>query len=149
MKTYQHLFVPVDGSELSHRAMTESIALARQLGASITGFVVEPDVPLSAVTRDSADLQESIRANDKKNDAHAGALLQRFADLAAQGGVAFRPHHVTAYLVNQAIVDEAEAVGADMIVMVTHGRNALGEFIFGSHARQIIAKTRLPVLVLH
>ena len=30
---YKHLFVPVDGSELSHRAMEGSIALAAQLGA--------------------------------------------------------------------------------------------------------------------
>jgi len=41
---YKHLFVPVDGSELSRRAMDGSIELALQLGARITGFVVEPDL---------------------------------------------------------------------------------------------------------
>ncbi|MBY0465378.1 MAG: universal stress protein, partial [Burkholderiales bacterium] len=45
---YKHLFVPVDGSELSHQAMDGSIELAQQLGAKITGFVVEPDLPITA-----------------------------------------------------------------------------------------------------
>ena len=44
---------------------------------------------------------------------------------------------------------EAEKAGCDMIVMVTHGRSAIGEFIFGSHTRKIISKSKLPVLVLH
>ena len=39
---YKHLFVPIDGSELTQRAMEGSIELALQLGARITGFVVEP-----------------------------------------------------------------------------------------------------------
>ena len=43
---YRNLFVPVDGSPLSLRAMAASIALAKQLGAAITGFVVEPDAPM-------------------------------------------------------------------------------------------------------
>ena len=33
---YEHLLVPVDGSELSHKAMTHAIGLAKMLGASIT-----------------------------------------------------------------------------------------------------------------
>ena len=33
---YEHLLVPVDGSDLTDRAMESSIALARKLGARIT-----------------------------------------------------------------------------------------------------------------
>ncbi len=36
-----------------------------------------------------------------------------------------------------------------MIVMVTHGRGALGEMLFGSHTRQISVRNKLPLLVLH
>ena len=57
---YQHLFVPVDGSELSQRAMDGSIELAKQLGARITGFVVEPDLPLSAATSRTEGLMDRI-----------------------------------------------------------------------------------------
>lgn len=146
---YKHLFVPVDGSELSHRAMDGSIALAKQLGAKITGFVVEPDLPITAASSKTESLLKQMHDHEARNEAHATALLGQFAQRAQDAGVEFTAHHVTAYLVNQAIVDEAQAVGSDMIVIVTHGRNALGEFIFGSHTQKIIAKTQLPVLVLH
>ena len=39
---FQHLLVPIDGSDLTDRAMTASLELARQLGAAVTGFVAEP-----------------------------------------------------------------------------------------------------------
>ena len=146
---YKHLFVPVDGSELSHRAMDGSIELAKQLGARITGFVVEPDMPVTAATANGEQLLERMKENESKNEAHAAALLGQFQKRADAAGVPFTPHHVTAYLVDHAIMEEAEKAGCDMIVMVTHGRNPVGEFIFGSHTKKIIARSRLPVLVLH
>lgn len=146
---YTHLFVPVDGSELSHRAMDGSIDLAKQLGAKITGFVVEPDLPLSAASQHGEAFVDRIKDHEVKNEAHATALLGQFAERAKAAGVEFTPHHVTAYLVDQAIMDEADKAGCDMIVLVTHGRNPIGEFIFGSHTRKIVAQSKLPVFVLH
>jgi nucleotide-binding universal stress UspA family protein len=146
---YKHLFVPVDGSELSHRAMDGSIALALQLGARITGFVVEPDLPLSTATRHGDEFLDRVKSHEAKNEAHATALLDQFKERAAAAGVDFTAHHVTAYQIDQSIMEEAESKGCDMIVMVTHGRNTLGEFVFGSHTKSIIARSKLPVLVLH
>lgn len=146
---YKNLFVPVDGSELSHRAMDGSIGLARQLGASITGFVVEPDLPLSVMSNDAKTSSERIQRHESKNEAHAKTLLDQFAQRAQAAGVNFIPLHVTAYSVDQAIMEEAEKAGCDMIVMVTHGRGPIGEFVFGSHTKSVIARSKLPVLVLH
>ncbi len=146
---YKHLFVPVDGSELSHRAMDGSIDLAKQLSARITGFVVEPDVPLTAAASRTEGLMDRMQDHESKNEAHAAALLGQFEKRALAAGVEFSPHHVTAYRVDQAIMEEAEKLGCDMIVMVTHGRSAIGEFIFGSHTKKIIASSKLPVFVLH
>ena len=146
---YKHLFVPVDGSELSHRAMDGSIELAKQLGARIIGFVVEPDVPLTAASSRTEGLMDRLKENESRNEAHAAALLGQFEKRCLAAGVGFTPHHVTAYLVDQAIIEEAEKVGSDMIVIVTHGRSAVGKFIFGSHTRKIIAGSGLPVFVMH
>ena len=35
-----------------------------------------------------------------------------------------------------------------MIVMVTHGRGAFGELLFGSHTKNVLAKSKMPLLVL-
>jgi nucleotide-binding universal stress UspA family protein len=42
VRMFRHILVPVDGSELTDRSIEASIALAKQLGAAITGFVAEP-----------------------------------------------------------------------------------------------------------
>jgi len=146
---YQHLFVPVDGSELSHRAMDGSIALAKQLGARITGFVVEPDVGMPHSTEEAKHYAQLLKQNEAANESHAKALLSQFEQRAAAAGVSFSSHHVTAGGVDDAIVSEAEQIGCDMIVMVTHGRGKLGELLFGSHTHKIIQRSKLPVFVLH
>lgn len=145
---YKHLFVPVDGSELSRRAMDGSIELALQLGARITGFVVEPDLPLSTVTGDNAEFMDRVKDHESKNEAHAAALLGLFEKRAATAGVAFTAQQATAYGVGQSIVEQAEKSGCDMIVMVTEGRSRVGKFVFGSHTKDVIIDSKLPVLVL-
>jgi nucleotide-binding universal stress UspA family protein len=146
---YHHLFVPIDGSDLSQRAIDGSIALARQLGARITGFVVEPELPLSVASASPTAFTARIKAHEEKNDAHARQLLGQFEERAAAAGVDFTGTHVNGGSVDQAIADEAERHGCDMIVMVTHGRGTMGELLFGSHTKAVIARTSLPLFVLH
>jgi nucleotide-binding universal stress UspA family protein len=146
---YKHLFVPVDGSELSLRAMDGSIALALQLGARITGFVAEPDLPLSAVSGNVSTFTSRVEAHDARTEAHAYALLGQFEERARTAGVEFSGKHLRTPAVDQAIADAAEESGADMIVMVTHARGTLGELVFGSHTKTLISRTKLPLLVLH
>ena len=146
---YKHLFVPVDGSELSIRAMDGSIALAQQLGARITGFVVEPDIGFSVASPDPAVYAGRIRSHEQRNDEHARTLLQRFEQRAMAAGVAFTGAYVASGAIEDAITSEAEKAGCDMIVMVTHGRGPVGEFVFGSHTKRLISYSKLPVLVLH
>ncbi|MFN3988237.1 MAG: universal stress protein [Rhodocyclaceae bacterium] len=146
---YKNLFVPVDGGELSARAMDGSLELAAQLGARVTGFVVEPDLPLSVTTDDAATFAERVSSHQASNASHARALLEEFESRAAKAGVEFTGISVTGYSIDGAIANEAARHGCDMIVIVTHGRGPLGELVFGSHTKKVISRTRLPVLVLH
>jgi nucleotide-binding universal stress UspA family protein len=135
---YEHLLVPVDGSELSDRAMTASIELARKLGARITGFMAEPyATPPPGIGLDQA-------AQD-----HTRAVLSRFERLCGEAGVAFASHATQASHIDDAIIDAAAEKGCDMIVMVTHGRGALGELMWGSHTKNLLSRCKVPLLVLH
>lgn len=146
---FKHLFVPVDGSELSVRAMTSSIELAKSLGARITGFVAEPDLPMSTISTNPTVFTEQVRAYEAKSEAHAQGVLHKFETLAQEAGVAFAADHASAGQIDQAIVEGAERAGADLILMVTHGRGAFGELVFGSHSKSVMSRTKLPLLVLH
>jgi len=146
---FKRILVPVDGSDLSGRAMDASVALAKPLGAVVVGFVAEPTPPLPAVGRAPAIVEHETQLHDRRTEAHAKQVLARFEERARAAGVAFEGHHEQAPLVDQAIVDAAKALGCDLIVMVTHGRGAFGEFLFGSHTKAVLARSTLPLLVLH
>lgn len=146
---YQRLLVPVDGTELSDRAISASIDLARQLGASITGFVAEPLMELPDHPMHAHALQREVEAHDAWTGAHAQDVLGRFAERARAAGVAFEGHHAQVRHIDKAIIAEAESQGCDLIVMVTHGRGAFGEFLYGSQTKAVLSGSRLPLLVLH
>ncbi|MDE2613796.1 MAG: universal stress protein [Burkholderiales bacterium] len=146
---FRHLLVPIDGSELSERAIEGSIQLAEQLGASITGFVAEPFAPLPTPGAAPALLRQEAVDHDAITEAHAHEILARFEARARARGVPFVGRHTQAPRVDHAIIAEAEAQGCDMIVMVTHGRGAFGEFLFGSQSKAVLSGSKLPLLVLH
>lgn len=146
---YQRLLVPVDGSELTDRAIDSSIQLARQLGASITGYVAEPVLTLPPGVRSRQFVDDAAREHDAMTEAHARAVLERFERRAKAAGVDFDGHFDRVPQVDRAILEAAEARGCDMIVMVTHGRGAFGEFLFGSQTKAVLAGSKLPLLVLH
>lgn len=147
---YEHLLVPVDGSELSHKAIEHSIGLAKMLGAAITGFTAEPPLPVlvveqAAVAYDVATFQE----HEKRCEAHARELLEDFAAKAKHAGVHFDGQFVITDNVQQSIVDTAQKQGCDLIVMATHGRHGLNALIHGSLTKSVLAHSQLPLLILH
>ena len=146
---YRRILVPVDGSDLSDRAMNESIELARQLGAAITGFIAEPRLDLPDRPASASALLRDAEEYDAITAAHAQDVLERFAQRAQAAGVPFEGHHAQVPRIDKAIIDAAESRGCDMIVMVTHGRGAFGEFLFGSQTKAVLSGSKLPLLVLH
>lgn len=145
---YKRILVPVDGSELTDRAIDASIELARQLGAAITGFVAEPVPSVSPVPRSQSVFQEEIREHDAVTAAHARAVLQRFEAAAKAADVSFDGYYDQVPRVDRAIIEAAESRGCDMILMVTHGRGAFGEFLFGSQTKAVLAGCKLPLMVI-
>ena len=145
----RHLFVPIDGSPLSERAIQQSIDLAQQLGAAITGFIVEPGVPLPGPGTVMHAYERQVDAYLASAATHARETLDAFGRRAEAAGVKFQGAHATTGAVDEAIVTQAAALGCDLIVMATHGRGAFGELLFGSHSKSVLSRTQLPVLVLH
>ncbi|MFZ2652062.1 MAG: universal stress protein [Burkholderiaceae bacterium] len=148
---FKRLLVPLDGAELTPRAIDVGIALASQLGAAIAGFIAEPPVPVPSPSSGAnaqaqgptASVQELLAVE------RAQRLLRRFEEQARRTGVVFDGHFEHTSDVAQAIVHAALQYDCDMIVMVTHGRGAVGRLLFGSYTQQVLARSTVPVLVMH
>ena len=146
---FKQLLVPIDGSELATHAITQGLALARQLSASVTGFVVEAMPALPGMGTHLANYQREVKAHEAQTEAHAKKLLAAFEQAAADAGVAFQGEYERNDDIAAAIAGMADRGKCDMIVMATHGRGAFGELLFGSQTKRVISLTKLPLLVLH
>lgn len=145
---YQHLLVPVDGTDLSERAAESALLLAQRLGARVTAFCAEPMPPIPAVGASGFAYASVADAHFARTDKHAREVLNRIVARAAELGVTCTGEFRRTENVDGAIVDAAQGHGCDLIVMATHGRSSLGELMFGSHTKSVLAQCKLPVLVL-
>jgi nucleotide-binding universal stress UspA family protein len=144
---YRHLLVPADGTELSERAMRTSVALARCLAARITGLIVEPGATLVS-GHSASHYLDQLHVHADERVAHAREVMSRFSAMAQADGVDFSAHYVCTGLMEDAIVEVARREGCDLLVMGTHSRTGFDRLVHGSHTHAVLARTRLPVLVL-
>jgi len=140
---FKHLLLPTDGSPLSDLAAARGIALARSVGARVTGVHVMPQFHMLSYR---ADTQQEFT-----NDAgrHADQFLSKLASAASEAGV---PCDTTAVIDDhpyQAIIATAEKRGCDLIVMASHGRKGIQALLLGSETNKVLTHTKIPVLVLH
>ena len=135
----------ITSSELTQRAIDASLMLARQMQAGVVGFVAGPRTPpLPMAEADGGEASEEGLA-----PAQARPVLARFRRAAQRAGVPFEGVFEQVARVDKAIIAAAEAQHCDLIVMVTQGRGAFGEFLFGSQTKAMLAGSSLPLLVLH
>lgn len=146
---YTHILLPVDGTELSAKAVDAGLELAKKLGAKVTAFVAEPMPPLPHMGTNPALYARESEAHLQRTEQHARELLGAIKARAAEQGISCDAKFQRTDAVDDAIVQAAQEFGCDLILMATHGRGALGEMLFGSHTKTVLAKSKLPILILH
>jgi len=143
------ILVPSDGSKTAQRAAGYAIDLAKQLKASIIvlsvidkrSFIVQT-VSASETARHTIEpIEDYLR---EAAEGYAGEIKK----LCEKNGVQSKTVISTGHPVEE-IVKEAEQSKADLIVMGSHGRSALGAAVLGSVAYGVIHKdTKISVLVV-
>jgi nucleotide-binding universal stress UspA family protein len=145
---YTHLLVPSDGSELSTKAVQEAVKLARSCGARITFVHALPNVPLPVMGMgemlDAATLEALMAATRRDAD----RLLDEAAQMAAAAGVSADCERVASDLPHRVILEAAERLGCDLIVMGSHGRRGLQGLLLGSETQRVLLQAPCPVLVV-
>lgn len=141
MKT---ILVAVDSSGVSDAVVAQALALARSANGRIVLLtVVQPPV----VTSEYAPMIENFEAiTEAGKKAAEKRLLELKSELDA-GGVATETLQLTGSPVAQ-ILREAEAHGADYIVMGSHGHTALYDLLVGSTTHGVLLRAKCPVVIV-
>jgi len=134
------ILVPIDGSDAARKALEYAIDLAKQTEASLILLnVIDPPSPLYIALL--GNLENNIRQI-------AEAYVAEAEGLCNSQGVESQKIIRTGHPVDE-IIKAAEELHADLIVMGSRGKSALGSALVGSVTMGVVyMKTTFPVLVV-
>jgi len=131
---YKTIVVGVDGSETSRAAMLKAADLAKLTGArvhvvtaSAKGYIAS----LAAIEPMAAGVLEALRTAESQVESAAEAMLAHAAEEVGSRGVEVETHIVDSPPAD-AIVDVAQSVGADLIIVGNKGMRGSKRYVLGS-----------------
>lgn len=140
---YRNLLIPLDGTPLANLLTEHGLALARACAAQVQFLHVQPDV---AQTDEGAILHSVAPGTFHELAAgNAHAILARAAAAARAAGVVHDTHVMTGARPAQAILDTAQRLGCDLLVVASHGRTGWGSLMRPSVTRQLMEGSTVPL----
>ena len=141
MKT---VLAPIDFSDVSRCVIDQAIVMARALGARLVLLhVVQLPALLNTGVTES-DLPAGFYVEAAKEASTRLAALQR--QLRDEGVTAHAIHRMGAP--GDQIIEQAERLQADCIVMGSHGHGALYDLFIGSTTMRVLKQATCPVAIV-
>ncbi len=136
----QNILVPLDGSSLAEAALPGALWFAHLFNAKIDLLHVIETNPPSTVHGE----------HHLKDEAEAMAYLQSIAQAFPPGRpTGFHVHTEEVSDVARSIAMHASELVQAMVVMCSHGKSGLRQFIIGNIAQKVISFGSSPVLLIH
>jgi len=144
---YQHIMVPMDGSELAECVIphVEKIASSGD-NVKVTLVRVVPPFHLHDYAEERLPVDERQRLEAKSKETAQNYLddvAQRLNSKGITADTAVLSGSVTAEL-----VDYANKHQVELIVISTHGRSGIGQLLLGSVADKLVQTSCVPVLMV-
>lgn len=143
--TYQHILVPVDGSDLSLSVIQHAVSLAQAFNSKITVTQVLTLDPYVASEYLSAgqtnDLIERARQYILQNLEKAKAQFQAL-------GLEVETTLLEGENISRTLTKAVETLNVDLIVLSSHGRSGIKKLLMGSVAQNLITEASVPVFVV-
>lgn len=142
------ILIPLDGSDLSKLALPVGEELAARLKVGTTIFqmatMIRPyvDTGGTGIFVNYGDFEE----NEKKRVNAEMIALE--AELKGRG-LDVNQIVTSGFDAAAAIIEVGKKIGADLVVMSTHGRSGLGRWVFGNVAEKVLRYVETPLLLVH
>jgi nucleotide-binding universal stress UspA family protein len=142
---YPKILVPVDGSEISYRALDVALFFSEKLGSNITAIHVIEDIPIAYIESQKLlnDMFELLAASTEQGE----NILSKCSETAKNRGLI-----VNTVLLKgnpaSIILDFCREGKYDVIIMGNRGMGKLKEVILGSVSSKILHNSSCPILVI-
>ena len=142
---FKHILIPADGSDNAQRAINKAIGLAQAFKSQVTAIYVIDPYAFTGVGTDFAYGQAEYLS---AATAEGHQALQVAKDAFRTVGTEITTTVVEGHAIYKGILETASHIGADLIVIASHGRKGLEKLILGSVTSQVLSHAHLPVLVV-
>lgn len=137
----RHILVPLDGSRLAESVLPAAAAMADGFGAQVTLLhIIEERAP------------ETVHGQPHLTEAdQAQAYLEEVArrPVFRDRTVELHVHRSKEGDVAESLMAHAREMGADLVVLSTHGRSGLRGLLFGSIALRALQRGTTPILLVN
>lgn len=141
---FKRILIPVDGSSTAQQAVQKAAGLAQAFGSqAMVIYVIDP-YPFTGLGSDFAYGQAEYLGAAAKEAEEAIAAARAVLSAA---GVTVETRVVEAHAIWRGIIETANACGADLIVMGSHGRRGLEKLVLGSVTQRVLSHATQPVFV--
>jgi nucleotide-binding universal stress UspA family protein len=142
---FKRILVPTDGSDITAKAVDTTIALAKSLGAQLFTISVKEPFPYSAISEmQPTPPQEFFDAQERI----ASRRVQAVREACDAAGIVCEAHTVEALHPWEAIIEHADRMGCDLVVMASHGRRGVSALLLGSETQKVLTHSKIPVLIV-
>jgi nucleotide-binding universal stress UspA family protein len=142
---FKHILVPVDGSSTAQKAVSRAVSLAKAFGSQATAIYVIDPYPFTGVGTDFAYGQAQYLG---AATAEANEALRTTQEAFNAAGLKLTTSVVEGHVIARGILQTAETLGADLIVMGSHGRRGLEKLLLGSVTQRVVSQSPVAVLVV-
>jgi len=130
---YRRILVPLDGSDEIDDAILRHVArLAKHFGSEVILLHVGETQPWDAILREREETEAYLARKQAEFDG-LGIPTRAVLVFGSPAGV---------------ILEQAEALGCDLIAMSTHGHGPVRDLLFGSVTAKVRHAARVPVLLI-
>lgn len=147
---FNHVLVPLDGSELSEKALvTAHQVLAPEGILTLLSVIDLPDMSLVRLY----DMPLNVEHKDREDEIsiarkNVQAYLRRVISMQHLAPTITTHIKVCVGSPASIIAGMARALAVDAIVMSTHGRSGLSRWMFGSVTQRVLGLATCPVVVV-
>jgi len=142
--TWKRIVVPLDFSEHTELALRTAYHLAADFGASLQLLHVVQPLRAMGISNYGHEISRNWEVSQKRA---AEELMQKACDAIPMTAITHEKKTVTGEPA-EAIATVTKEDGGDLIVIPTHGRTGLRQFLLGSVTERVVRHAHCPVLTL-
>jgi nucleotide-binding universal stress UspA family protein len=140
---YKKILVPLDGSKTAEAVLPHARSLAYAEGAEIILLNIAANPAMEFAFTDPAIAASAVAEEEQESKKYMAKVENELKSAGFKVSVMLREGGAA-----EGILQAAEAVGADVIAMSTHGRSGPARWLLGSVADRVVRHSRFPLMLI-